>query len=97
MVWNESDNTILQECLDRLVAKQREFQLLLTPIDIILKNLKQIQIRETISFTDKKEQVIIKIKPKDRWGNQMNETDRQKIKNEIVTKTNELLGEPADE
>ena len=94
MSWSETDDIELQKYLDRLQNKQKELQLELTPIDIIINNAKQIQTRETKSYTDKREQKIIKILPKDKWGDEMTDEYRLKIKNECESKTIELLGDP---
>ena len=94
MSWSETDDIELQEYIVRLQVKQKELQSQLIPIDIIINNVKQIQTRETKSYTDKREQKIIKILPKDKWGNEMTDEYRLEVKNECLAKMNELLGEP---
>ncbi len=94
MSWSETDDTEIQDNLDRLQDKQKELQLQLNPIENIIRNTKQIQTRELTTFTDKREIQITKISPKDKWGEPMADDVRLVVKNECITKTIELLGEP---
>ena len=91
MAWTETDDIELQETLDRLYSRQQELQSQLSPLAIIINNSKSVQIR-TLPNSAKEE--YIKILPKDKWGDEMTDEYRLKIKNECVTKANELLGEP---
>ncbi len=93
MSWTDKDDSELQEYLDRLQTKQKEFQSQLNPIEIIINNIREIQSRNLTSYTEKRERIITKIPPKDKWGNNMKDTDRLQIKNECIAKTIELLGE----
>jgi len=97
MSWTDKDDDEIQECLDRLFTKQKELELQLSPIGIIINNTKQIQSRNITSYTAKRERIITKITPKDKWNNDMKDVDRLKIKDECVSKTIELLGESDDE
>lgn len=101
MSWDDTDDAELQECLDRLIDKQNELQSQLTPIQTIINNSRVIQTRtqkqvveKTVDNVTIKEDEIIKILPKDQWGVDMTDDARLIIKDECVTKTNELLGEP---
>lgn len=89
MVWSEKDDKDVQECLDKLIKKQVELQSQLTPLITIINNTKKIQTLEKVNYTTKNE--IIKIKPKDQWGNEVTDADRLKTKNECIAKTSELL------
>lgn len=89
MVWTEQDDKDVQECLDKLVGKQLELQAQLTPLSIIINNTRNIQTVETIKYTTKNK--MIKIKPKDQWGNEITDEVRLKTKNECMEKTTELL------
>jgi len=93
MAWTDKDDGELQECLDRLQVKQKELESQLSPIGITINIIRQIQSKETTSYTEKRESQIIKIKPKDKWGNDMTDKYRLKTKNECITKSIELLGE----
>lgn len=93
MAWTDDDDSELQKYLDKLQTKQKEFQSQLNPIEIIINNIRQIQSRDVTSYTEKREQIITKIPPKDKWNNNMKDVDRLKIKDECINKTNELLGE----
>jgi len=93
MSWTDKDDDEIEECLDRLLAKQKKLQAQLNPIEIIINNARQIQSINVTSYTEKREQITAKISPKDKWNNNMKNTDRLQIKNECITKTNELLGE----
>ena len=91
MSWTEDDDTELQAYLDRLIDQQKELQSQLIPLAIIINNSKSIQTR-TLPNIAKEE--YIKILPKDKWGDEMTDEYRLKVKNEILVKINELLGEP---
>ena len=93
MSWTETDDKELQECLDRLLAEQKELESKLRPIGIIINNTRIIQDGESTSYNKLRERVITKIPPKDMWGVDMTDEIRLQIKNECITKTNELLGE----
>lgn len=93
MSWSETDDTEIQENLDRLQDKQKELQVKLTPIGTIINNIKNIQTRISPSFVKEGEEPI-KILPKDKWGEDMTDTVRLQIKKECIDKTIELLGEP---
>jgi len=93
MSWTEEDDTELQEYYDRLIKAQKELQAQLRPIQIIISNTTKIQSREVISYSDKRERIVTKIIPKDQWGEDMTDKYRLKIKEECLSKTNELLGE----
>ena len=94
MTWTDTDDAELQESLDRLYAKQKELQEQLSPLDIIINNSKQIQSRELTTFNEARERQITKISPKDKWGVDMTDDARLAIKEECISKTIELLGEP---
>lgn len=94
MSWSETDDTKVKECIIRLQVKQKELQSQLNPFGIIINNAKGIQSRERRSLNEKREQVMIKILPKDKWGADMTDKYRLRVKNEIIAKTNELLGKP---
>ena len=97
MSWTEENDTEIQECLDRLQNKQKEIQPILNLIEISINNTRQIQTRTQISYTIEKGQRIqriTKLKPKDKWGDEMSDEYRLKVKNECLVKINELLGEP---
>jgi len=91
MAWSETDDIELQESLDRLYSKQKELQAQLTPLETIINNSKSIQTR-TLPNIAKEEYIIIL--PKDKWGDEMTDEYRLKVKDECIAKTNELLGEP---
>ena len=91
MSWTETDDIELQESLDRLYSKQQELQSKLSPLEIIINNSKSIQTR-TLPNIAKEE--YIKIPPKDKWGDEMTDEYRLKVKDECIAKMNELLGEP---
>lgn len=93
MSWSETDDTELQTCLDRLLAEQKELESKLRPLGTIINNTKKIQSREYTSYNEKRERIITKIPPKDKWGADMTDVDRLQIKDECIAKTNELLGE----
>jgi len=93
MSWSDTDDAELQECLDRLQTKQKELQSQLNPVEIIINNTRQIQSRNLTSYTEKRKRKITKILPKDKWNNDMKDTDRLRIKGECIVKTNKLLGE----
>ncbi len=93
MSWTETDDTEIQKCLDRLLVEQKKLESKLRPIGIIINNTRKIQSGESTTFNKKRERIITKIPPKDKWGNDMKDTDRLKIKNECIAKTKELLGE----
>lgn len=91
MAWTETDDIELQESLDRLYSKQKELQAQLTPLQTIINNSKSIQTR-TLPNIGKEEYIIIL--PKDKWGDEMTDEYRLKVKDECIAKTIELLGEP---
>ena len=91
MAWTETDDTELQESLDRLYSKQQELQSQLSPLVIIINNSKSIQTRTLPNIA---EEEYIKILPTDKWGDKMTDEYRLQIKNECIAKTIELLGEP---
>lgn len=93
MSWTKTDDEELQECLDRLLVEQKELESKLRPIGTIINNARIIQSRESTSFNEKRERIITKILPKDKWGADMTDESRLQTKNECITKTNELLGE----
>ncbi len=93
MVWTEKDDEEAQDCLNRLLVEQKKHQDILTPLSVIINNVKGIQTREITSHT-KNSQKPVKIFPKDKWGIKMKDTDKLKLKKECIAKTIELLGEP---
>lgn len=90
MIWTDSNDAEIQECLDRLVAEQKKHQEILTPLGVIITNLKSIQSRVSISHIKNKKST--KILPQDKWGANIKDTERHKLKKECIDKTNELLG-----
>lgn len=92
MAWTDSDDEELQECLDRLMAEQKKHQEILIPLGVIINNVKSIQTRQTFSHT--KNEKSVKIFPKDRWGANMKDVEKLKLKKECIAKTNKLLGDP---
>jgi len=88
MSWSETDDIELQESLDRLYSKQKELQSQLTPLETIINNTKSIQTK-TLPNIGKEEYIIIL--PKDKWGEEMTDEYRLKVKDECIAKTNELL------
>jgi len=92
MAWAETDDTELQEYLDRLQDKQKELQSQLTPLGTIINNTKSIQTKTLPSYVKEEESIIIL--PKDKWGEIMTDEYRLKVKDECIAKTIELLGEP---
>jgi len=98
--WTETDDDDIQEYLDRLENKQKEIQPILHLVEIIINNTKRIQTRIQKSYAIEKGQRIqriTKLKPKDKWGDEMTDEYRLEVKNECLVKINELLGEEADE
>jgi len=93
MAWTDSDDDHLKESEDRLLEKQKELESQLIPIKTILNNIAKIKSREFTSYNEKRELLVKKIKPKDKWGKDMTDKDRLKTKDECIEKTNELLGE----
>ena len=89
MSWSETDDIELQEYLDRLQAKQKELQAQLIPLGTIINNAKSIQTRILPSHVEGEESIIIL--PKDKWGEEMTDEYRLKVKDECIAKTNELL------
>lgn len=94
MSWTETDDSELQEGLDRLTVKQKELQDMITSLQVLINNTTKIKTREATSYTNKRERIITKILPKDKWGEEMTDEYRLKVKDECITKTNELLGKP---
>ena len=97
MAWKESNDDEVTECLDRLITKQAELQTELSPIDLTIKNLKQIKNREYDTFDKDRVRKVNIMKPKDKWGNDMKDADRIKIKNECIAETLKLLGESTND
>lgn len=91
MVWTDSDDVELQKCLDKLLAEQKKYQEILSPLGVIINNVKSIQTRETTSYT-KNSKKSVKVFPKDKWGVKMKDTEKIKMKKECIDKTNKLLG-----
>jgi len=96
MVWLESYDDELLECFDKLIAVQRSLEAQIRPIQVIINNVIKIQTRKVASYNDKRVQIITKVLPTDQWGTDMTDEDRIKIKDECITKTNELLGSDED-
>ena len=92
MSWTEADDKEITECLDRLIAAQRELESQLYPIQVTINNTAKIQSRQVTSYNDKRERITTKVLPKDKWGAKMDIKYRLKIKDECISKTNELLG-----
>jgi len=92
MVWTDTDDEELQECYDKLIKRQKELNPQMQAVQVIINNTAQIQTRRVISYNGKREQLVEKIKPKDKWGEDMTDEYRLQIKEECITKTNELLG-----
>lgn len=93
MSWTDNNDKELQKCLDRLLAEQKHFESKLRPIGTIINNIKKIQSKEYTSFNEKRERQITKILPKDKWGADMTDESRLRVKDECVSKTIEILGE----
>lgn len=97
MTWTDDNDKEVQECLDRVLAEQKKLESKLRPIEIIINNTRRIQSKESTSYNKKRERIITKIPPKDKWGEIMADEIRLEIKNQCIAKTNELLGEiPTD-
>ena len=97
MSWTETNDKEIQEYLVRLKNKQKEIQPILNHVEIIINNTRNIQTKIQTSYTvDKGQRIqrIVKLKPKDKWGDEMTDEYRLEVKNEILVKINELLGEP---
>ena len=97
MSWTETDDAELEASYDRLSAAQKELESKISPINVIITNIAKIKSKQSISYNDQREQIITKIPPKDKWGDDMADETRLQTKNECITKTIELLGEPNDE
>lgn len=93
MSWSITDDEKIQECRDRLMIKYKELQSQLKPTEVIINNITQIQSRDVISYNDKREKITTKVIPKDKWNEDMTDKYRLKIKDECISRTNELLGE----
>lgn len=93
MSWTETDDNELEESYNRLSAAQKELESQMSPINITITNIAKIKTKQSISYNDKREIIIIKILPQDKWGNDMTDEYRLKIKDECIAKTIELLGE----
>ena len=94
MSWTEEDDAELEESYNRLSAAQKELESQMIPINVIITNIGKIKSKQFTSYNDKRESIITKIPPKDKWGNDMTDEDRLKVKDECIAKTMELLGEP---
>jgi len=97
MSWTETDDVEIQASLERLYDKQKEIKPILNHIEIIINNTRNIQTKIQTSYAvDKGQRIkrIVKLKPKDKWGDKMTDEYRLKVKNEILVKINDLLGEP---
>ena len=92
MSWTEIDDKEIQECCDRLIEKQKELNPQIEALQVILNKTVEIQTREIVSYNDKKEKITTKVPPKDKWGEDMTDEYRLVIKDECISKTNELLG-----
>jgi len=91
--WTDEDDAELEASYNRLSAAQKELESQLSPINVIITNIAKIKSKQSISYNDKREQIITKIPPKDKWGEDMTDETRLQTKNECITKTIELLGE----
>ena len=90
MAWTEDDDTELQENLDRLLNEQKELQSQLNPIEIAINNTRRIQTKTLPNIAEEEYIIIL---PKDKWGEEMTDEYRLKVKDECITKTIELLGD----
>lgn len=94
MSWTETDDTELEESYDRLSAAQKELESQIRPINVIITNIVKIKSKQFTTYDSKREPIITKIIPKDKWGEDMTDEDRLQIKGECTAKTIELLGVP---
>lgn len=92
MSWTETDDKELQECYEKLIAAQKGLEAQIQPIKVIIANVTKITIRQVTSYNNKRKQITTKILPKDKWGEKMADEYRLKVKDECITKTNEILG-----
>jgi len=92
MSWTETDDTELEAIYDRLREKQRGLEFALKEVMVIITNAVKIKTIQNLTVNTKHEQITTKILPKDKWGEDMTDEYRLKIKDECITKTNELLG-----
>jgi len=91
MSWTETDDEKLEEYYDRLREKQRELEAQLKSVMVIITNTVKIKTTYGTVDIDKNEKGT-KILPKDKWGEDMTDEYRLIIKDECITKTDELLG-----
>ena len=96
MSWQESDEKELQEYYDKLMIKDNKLAKQLEYIRVIINNTKKIQSRKVTPFNENKELIITIIKPKDKWGDEMTDEYKIIVKNECITKANELEEESVE-
>lgn len=100
MSWTETDDNKLQANLERLQNEQKNLQSQLNPIETIINNIRRIQsrvekrmVQKVVEDVTVKEEETIIILPKDKWGEEITDEYRLKVKDECMVKTNELLGD----
>jgi len=91
MSWTETDDTELEECYARVKEAQIDLEAKMIPINVIIANASKIKSKQIITYNDKREQIITRIPPKDKWDEDMTDEYRLKTKDECITKTDELL------
>lgn len=99
MSWTDDDDTKQQEYLDKLMVKQQELQDTINPIQAIINILRGNQTKVQISYVvedGEKVESETKIIPKDKWGDDRTDEARLEIKDQCITKTDELLAENVD-
>lgn len=99
MGWEEKDDLSLETHLSRLIEKQQELQPKLRLLEIAINNIREIQTKvQTVRINDKGQNdiKIIKINPKNRWGDELTDKFRLDTKLKCFEKTRELLGELND-
>ena len=92
MSWSETDDTELEASYNRLRVEQGELETKLKSVMVIITNAVAIKNKSGVIYNDNNIPEIGTILPKDKWGEDMTDEYRLKIKDECITKTNELLG-----
>jgi len=90
MVWGEDDDNEVENCIkkitDEIIKKEEE----LTPLRRLLHNCHQIKTEKEFKIKDNKK-ILLKVKPLDEFGDEIDSKIRMDKKKKCILKTKEII------
>ena len=90
MIWGENDDKDVENCIKKLTEKITKLEYQLIPLQKLVQNCKEIQTRKEFQIKENKK-ILLKSKPLDSFGDEMDNKDRLARKKKCLSKATEIL------